>query len=53
MAEKYKLTELAQKTHKIADSDTETLYNRGHCFDLIDQSLISEKLSPVILKYIS
>ena len=41
---KYKLTELEQKTHKKADSDAETLYHRGRSFDLIYQSLISEKL---------
>ena len=43
----YKLTELEQKTHKKADSDAETLYHRGHSFDLIYQSLISEKLCPL------
>ena len=44
---KYKLTELKQKTHKKADSDAEILYHRGHSFDLIYQSLISEKLCSV------
>ena len=44
---KYKLTELAQKTHKKADSDVETLYHRGRFFNLIYQSLISEKLCPL------
>ena len=45
---KYTLTESAQKTHK--KRDDETLYHRGCSFDLIYQSLISEKLSPAILK---
>ena len=44
---KYKLTELEQKTHKKADRDAVTLYHRGCSFDLINQSLISEKLCPL------
>ena len=43
---KYRLTELAQETHKIADSDAETLYHRGCSFNCFYQSFISEKLYP-------
>ena len=41
---KYKLTELAQKTHKKADSD---FVPQRALFRLIYQSLISEKLCPL------
>ena len=48
---KYKLTELAQKTHRKADSDAETLYHRGRLFRFnLSKLNLRETLSPVILK---